>query len=99
MYAIPYIYIEIFFFSFCGTYLASQGCSPDQNLTIWNWENEEMVAQKAAPASEHYHLAFSHEHHTKITSCGKVFFVKLFYTICIDQLKSTFFRHSSIEIV
>ena len=74
MHAIPYIYIEIFFFSFCGTYLASQGCSPDQNLTIWNWENEEMVAQKAAPASEHYHLAFSHEHHTKITSCGKVFF-------------------------
>ena len=61
------------FFSFCGTYLASQGCSPDQNLTIWNWEEEEMVAQKAAPASEHYHLAFSHEHYTKITSCGKVF--------------------------
>ena len=66
-------YLIDIFFSFCGTYLASQGGSPDQNLTIWNWEEEEMVAQKAAPASEHYHLAFSHEHYTKITSCGKVF--------------------------
>jgi hypothetical protein len=68
------LHIYIYIYSSCGTFLASQGDRPDQSLTIWKWQNEEMVARKAAPAPEHYQLAFSHEQHTKITSCGKQFF-------------------------
>ena len=77
------------FFSFCGTYLASQGCPPDQNLTIWRWEEEEMVAHKAAPASDHYQLAFSPYQHTKITSCGKAITLKFLFT-------RFFFTHAKI---
>ena len=71
-----------FFSSSCGTYLASQGDVPDQTLTIWRWKEETMVAKKPAPASEHYNLAFTHDQHTKITSCG------MFYTPFMDELLS-----------
>ena len=57
--------------SSCGTFLASQGDGPDQYLTIWKWVEEKMVARKSAPAPEHYQLAFAHDQHNKITSCGK----------------------------
>ena len=59
--------------------MASQGCIPDQHLTIWHWEEESMVAQKAAPAADHFQLAFSPHQHGKITSCGKLSTVWKFY--------------------
>ena len=38
-----------------------------------------MVAQKAAPAADHFQLAFSPHQHGKITSCGKLSTVWKFY--------------------
>ena len=46
-----------------------------------------MVAHKAAPASDHYQLAFSPYQHTKITSCGKAITLKFLFTLIFFTLK------------
>jgi WD40 repeat protein len=65
----------IFAFSSCGRYLASQGGSLDQTLTVWDWNEEMKISERTLPTSSPaitYQVLFAEADFKRLTTCGEL---------------------------
>jgi WD40 repeat protein len=53
-----------------GDKLASVGSSPDYMLTVWDWNNEQIILRTKAFSQEVYRVSFSSENEGQLTTSG-----------------------------